>query len=118
MNKKKVLIFIGLVLTFLLVIVFFPWKTSYEKFNNDCKDYCEDLKNAPGLRRYMYGLECELPVRGCFTDCVGFKTSEKCYKTSKCFDSCEITCFGWGISSCTLNVVERKINFFSNKSRK
>lgn len=115
--KKKVLIFIGVILTFLFFIMFAPWKTGFNKFNNDCKDYCENLKNTPGFEGARYGLECELPYRDCFEGCVGFKMSERCYKTSKCFDNCEITCFGWGISSCKLNVVERKINFFSNKSR-
>lgn len=90
---------------------------SYNKFNKECESYCEDLKKASGLKKATYGLECELPIGGCFSGCIGFKIGEKCSKRSKCFDSCEITCFGWGISSCAPGVFERKINFIGNKSK-
>jgi len=89
---------------------------SYNKSKSACANYCEDLKNASGLERTRYSLECELPVGGCFSGCVGFKVGERCSERSKCFDSCETTCFGWGISSCSPSVFERKIDFFSNQS--
>lgn len=114
MNKKRLLIFIGLISIFLLVVLFSPWRMGYNKFKPDCENYCKDLQNASGLR--MYGLECELPAGGCFSRCVGFKVGERCSKRSKCFDSCEITCFGWGISSCAPSVFERKIDFFGDQS--
>ena len=115
--NKKLSIFIGLIIIFLLFIVFFPWKMSFNKFNKDCDNYCEDLKNATGLERTKYGLECQLPMGGCFNSCIGFKIGERCSERSKCFDSCEITCFGFGISSCAPSVFERKINFLSGNDR-
>jgi len=115
MKRKKILLSIGLIFIFLLIMAFSPWKMGYSKFNNDCESYCEDLKNSSGLERVEYGLECQLPLDGCFQSCMGIRIGEKCSEKSKCFDSCETTCFGVGFSSCRLNVFERKINFLTSK---
>jgi len=118
MNKKKILFAIGLIFIFLLVIVFAPWENSYKKFNEDCESYCEDLKNSSEFfEMERYGLDCQLPLDGCFEICMGIRTGEKCSKESKCFDSCKITCFGMGFSSCRLNVFERKIDFLMGKEK-
>ena len=113
MSKKRIVISISFAFIFLFIIVLFsPWKMKSSKFKNDCEDYCEDIKNTP-----RYGLECMLPLGGCYDGCVGFKVDEKCSERSKCFDSCEATCFGLNTSPCAPSIFERKINFFSNKSR-
>lgn len=115
MGKKRVFIIISAIFIFLLVVIFLPWKMEYNKFNKDCENYCEDLKNASGLKGVRYGLECELPLGGCFSGCFGFRLGESCSRRSKCFNSCETTCFGLGFSLCGSSIIRRKINFLSNR---
>jgi hypothetical protein len=113
MSKKKIIVSISLIFIILFIVVLFsPWKMKLSKFNKDCRNYCEDIKNTP-----RYGLECKLPLGGCYDGCIGFKISEKCSKRSKCFESCEATCFGLNTSLCAPSIFERKINFLSNKNR-
>jgi len=113
MSKKKIIISTGSIFIFLFVVVLFsPWKMNSSEFNEDCENYCESIKNTP-----RYGLECKLPLGGCYDGCIGFKTSERCTKRSKCFDSCEAVCFGLNTSSCAPSIFERKINFLSGKNK-
>ncbi len=113
MNKNKTIIFVVLIFIFLCVAVLFsPWKMKSNKFSEECESYCQDIKNTS-----RYGLECKLPAGGCYDGCIGFKISEKCSTRSKCFDSCESTCFGLNTSPCAPGVFERKINFLSSKNR-
>lgn len=107
MNKKKLILYTGLIFIFLLLgVVSAPWKMKSNKFKKDCESYCEDIKNTP-----RYGLDCTLPPGGCFDACIGLKIGEKCSERSKCFESCKATCLGLNTSPCAPGVFERKINF-------
>ena len=109
MSKKRTIIVISLIFIFLFFVVMLaPWKMKSSKFRKDCESYCEGIKNTP-----RYGLECMLPLGGCYDACMGFKVGEQCSKRSKCFDHCEATCFGLNVSTCAPSIFERKINFLS-----
>jgi hypothetical protein len=113
MSKKNLLIFISLIFVFLFVVVlFFPWKKEGVSFREDCNEYCESIKNE-----LIYGLECKLPLGGCFRGCVGLEVDKRCSQSYKCFDRCESICFGLDVSSCGPSVFERKINYFIDKIR-
>jgi len=114
MNKKKIILYIGLIFIFLLLgIVLAPWEMRSNKFEKDCESYCEDIKNTP-----RYGLDCMLPAGGCFDACIGIKVGEKCSERSKCFKNCKTTCFGLNTSLCAPSVFERKINFITGEGDK
>ena len=109
MNKKKIIISIGLIFIFLFILVLFsPWKMNFSQFKKDCESYCKGIEHTP-----RYGLECQLPIGGCYDGCIGFKMGGRCTKKSECFDRCEATCFGLTTSPCAPSIFERKINFLS-----
>ena len=109
MKKKKIIIIITAITLLLFIIVFSPWKYSSFQFKEECEDYCQEIKNDT-----RYGLECQLPLSGCYASCLGIKVNKICTSRSKCFENCDSLCFGFGSSTCAPNIIERKVNSLLN----
>ena len=59
-----------------LIIVFSPWKSSWERRAPECDEYCRSVGNLSP--------DCMVTYGGCFDMCAGFAGKETCEQKNRC----------------------------------